>query len=305
MSLEDAQLPASLREVTPIEEGSEESLHRVNNDRSLVRRKYRAWTGTIWDDYDKNLVKSLESHCKYLLISDDDHTQDGQLHWHCFVNFINPRSMPNITRRTHWEPIKNRAQTRQYCLDKGPNFYEVGDFMVDCGNKSDWECFVNECKLKTGAEMIDGPFSRLYATYRGFAGEVYNTFKKLETIDGELSNEWYWGNPGTGKTKKAWQENPGLYCKAINKWWDGYKGEDVVLLDDWDPKHEVLVSHLKQWADRYPFRCECKGTSMMARPKKIIVTSNYSPEQCFQNEEDVAAIRRRFKVHHFQRYPDQ
>lgn len=278
--------------------------HVVGNpDRTLLRKKFKAWTGTVWDDDDKQIILNMMNECKYFLMSDDDHTQDGQLHWHCLLTFENQRVMPRLTHRTHWEPVKNRVSIRNYCLDKGPNFIEDGEITFDPGNSDDWHGFVTFCKNHCGAELIDSPFSNTYARYREFAGEVYNTFHNLDIIDGDLENDWYWGEPGTGKTKKAWEENPNLYVKAINKWWDGYKGEDVVLLDDWDPKHDVLVSHLKQWSDRYPFRCECKGTSMMARPKKIIVTSNYPIEACFQNPEDVAAIKRRFKQTHFINYP--
>lgn len=38
---------------------------------------------------------------------------------------------------------------------------------------------------------------------------------------------------------------------------------------------------------------------MFIRPKKIIITSNYSIEECFHNEQDIAAIKRRFKVTKF------
>ena len=274
-----------------------------NTDRSLARKKYRAWTGTIWLQTDYDIIKNMGDDALYLIISDEDHTQDGQLHWHCLITFKNQRVMPRITSTTHWEPVKNRSSIRQYCLDKGPNYYEIGDLTVDSANQDDWNSFVDFAKHHCGAEMINSPFSKMYAKYREFAGECFNTFMELSCIDGELQNEWYWGAPGTGKTRKAWDDNPKMYIKALNKWWDGYKGEDVVLLDDWDPKHDCLVSYLKNWADRYPFRCECKGTSMMARPKKLIVTSNYPIEQCFNNIEDVEAIKRRFKVTHFQNYP--
>ena len=267
-----------------------------NTDREQYRKRSRAWMGTIWDDKCKDLLKALSY--KYLIISDDDHTQENELHWHCLITFEQARNFPKIPN-IHWERCQSRTGARDYCLAKGNNFFEDGQLTVDTSNEADWSGFVNACKTQEPNELIDGPFSKLYAQYRGFAGEVHNRFVNLKIIDGELINEWYYGEPGTGKTKKAWNENPKLYIKPLNKWWDGYNGEDVVLLDDWDPKHDVLVSHLKQWADRYPFRAEMKGSSIMARPKKIIVTSNYSIDECFQNPQDVDAIKRRFKIHKF------
>lgn len=124
-------------------------------------------------------------------------------------------------------------------------------------------------------------------------------------MDGELQNEWIWGEPGVGKTRGVWEKYgcDGVYVKSLNKWWDGYEDREVVLLDDWDPSMKCLAFLLKAWADRYPFRAETKGGSIMIRPKRIVVTSNYSIEQCFDGP-DVEAILRRFKVVHMSRTVD-
>jgi len=42
-----------------------------------------------------------------------------------------------------------------------------------------------------------------------------------------------------------------------NKWWDGYSGQRVVLLEDF--RHADLADYLKIWTDRYPFTAEIKG----------------------------------------------
>lgn len=46
---------------------------------------------------------------------------------------------------------------------------------------------------------------------------------------------WYYGAPGTGKSHSAINDlaKP-QYRKSQNKWFDGYKGEPVIILDDLD-----------------------------------------------------------------------
>lgn len=273
-----------------------EMQHIRGGNRELRSRKSRYWMGTIWEENDKQIIKDLE--CKYRIISDDDHTEEGQLHWHCLLEFENPRQWPpSLT--THWEIPRDILNARKYCLEKGDNFIEDGYLQIRCQNGNEWKGFVEECKIKNPKELIDSPYSQLYARFRGFAGEVHNQFANLKIMDGDLQNLWLCGDAGTGKTKYAWENFDDLYVKAINKWWDGYHGQENVLLDDWDPDKKMLIGHLKIWADRYPFRAEVKGSSMMARPKRIIVTSNYTIDQCCENPEDVMALRRRFKVIRF------
>ena len=275
--------------------------HVEKNNDNLRRVRSRYWFGTIWEENDKRIIKDQET--EYKIISDDDHTKEtstypNRLHWHCLLKFKNPVQWPpSLT--THWEKPVNIIKARQYCLEKGPNYYEEGTLQIRCQNGEEWKGFVEQCKISTPKEMIDGPFSQLYARYRSFAGEVFNQFSTLTPNDGELNNLWLTGEPGTGKTRYVWNNFQDLYVKSLNKWWDGYHGQENVLLDDWDPNHKVLIWHLKIWADRYPFNAETKGSSMMIRPQKIIITSNYTIEECFENPEDVKAIRRRFKVIRF------
>ena len=47
------------------------------------------------------------------------------------------------------------------------------------------------------------------------------------------------------------------------------------------------------------FSAEVKGGSMCIRPRRIIITSNYSLEQCFGDPAVLEPLRRRFKVKHF------
>lgn len=85
--------------------------------------------------------------------------------------------------------------------------------------------------------------------------------------------------------------------KDLNKWWDGYSGEAIVCIDEFQPCHaEYLTSYLKKWVDRWPFSAEIKGGKAgVIRPSWIIVTSNHPLDNCFHGV-DLDALRSRFCV---------
>lgn len=88
---------------------------------------------------------------------------------------------------------------------------------------------------------------------------------------------WIWGPPGTGKTTFArteYAEPSQIYVKAQNKWWDGYTGQKVVVLDDLDS--DCLAHYLKIWADKWSFLGEVKGGTVAPVYETFVVTSNYS-----------------------------
>lgn len=83
----------------------------------------------------------------------------------------------------------------------------------------------------------------------------------------------------------------------MNKWWDSYIDQEEVLIDDVDYNQANWIGNfLKIWADHYPFIAEFKGGSRLIRPKKIIVTTQYSIENLFNDSELQAALNRRFRL---------
>lgn len=116
----------------------------------------------------------------------------------------------------------------------------------------------------------------------------------------ELVNEWWVGTTGTGKSRILSREYPDAFDKQLNKWWDGYQDEEVVFIEEWSPKNECTASNLKRWADYNPFSGQVKnGTLKSIRPKKIIVTSNYTIRDCFPDPRDYEPLERRFRYRYF------
>ena len=70
-----------------------------------------------------------------------------------------------------------------------------------------------------------------------------------------------------------------------NKWWCNYTGQDTVVIEEADPKNmEHLADRLKVWADLSVPRRDQGRKNRRIRPLKVIVTSNYTPEECFPTQ---------------------
>lgn len=116
--------------------------------------------------------------------------------------------------------------------------------------------------------------------------------KTLETWE----HEWIYGPTGTGKSYIARKENPGAYIKdPTTLWWNNYKGEEVVIIDDFDRYQVKQAGNMKSWLDKYPFQAQVKGGQMLIRPRKIVVTSNYHPNEIWDDEVTRSAISDRVK----------
>ena len=228
--------------------------------------------------------------------------ESGTFHHQGYIVFAQAKSLAacrKILPRAHWEVrMGTHEQAADYCKKTG-DFVETGSFVTkkEQGDKEKmrweqaWEA------AKTG-DFQDIPCDIKYR-YWGATQAIHRAHQSAPPeIDGELQNIWIYGPPGTGKSRKARDDYPDCYTKSCNKWWDGYQDEEEVLIDDLDKQHECLGHHLKIWADRYPFNAEVKGSSSSIRPKIIIVTSNYHPNQIWNDPILVEAICRRFKLVH-------
>lgn len=131
----------------------------------------------------------------------------------------------------------------------------------------------------------------------------YSTIKRIQRdyvtqpkdLDWHLPpNLWIQGPPGCGKSRWARENYPGAYMKnAATEWWDGYQGEDTVIIDDLDKYHLKQGYNLKIWLDRYAFPAQVKGYTIFIRPKTIIITSNYSMAEIWDDPITVTALQRR------------
>lgn len=271
-----------------------------------VKRRDYCFTINNYTDADLDQLRTLADSDKVrYVIYGKEVGESGTPHIQGYVYFRNQTVFSTlqkfITRAAIFACRGSPDQNIAYCSKEG-DFIEKGDKPVSQKRRGEmgkeyWEEQLTLAK-KGRVEQCD---PKLQITHFNALNGIAARYAPMPQDNDDIDNEWYYGETGSGKSYKARTENPGAYLKMCNKWWDGYTDEEVVIIEDFDKKHDVLGHHLKIWADRYAFPAEVKGSKVNLRPKKIIVTSNWHPNQIWTNEpQTLDPILRRFKVTHFQ-----
>lgn len=270
-------------------------------DSTKSSNRAKHWCFTI-NNYKPDEILPKPSDYSYMVLGDEI-AKSGTPHYQGYVCFHKQLSFATVKKLlpgAHLEVMRSTPkQASDYCKKDG-KFTEYGTLPVykntDTGaalkkRKADYELAYELAKKQ-----------QLYKIDRGMLIRYGSSLKMIQKdhpaqMDDNdyLCGVWLYGPPGVGKSRSARWLYSKAYPKPLNKWWDGYQGEDFVLMDDIEPVHHVLGHHIKQWADHYPFTAEQKGTSVRIRPKIICITSNYTIEEIWSGVMG-DAIRRRFVV---------
>lgn len=279
-----------------------------NRKKDSDKGRSRAWTGT-WNNYTAVDYDAVLNHeCTFVIVGKEV-GESGTPHLQFYIRFENAVRMNTLKKlwpKVHWEIARGSCDENvAYCSKQGaweergqrPNAEEARKR----GGEATTEKWTRAKQLALSGrinEIDDELFIRYYNVFKNIAKDYATPPADLPTPDDESGyGVWIYGPTGTGKSYTARERYPGAYMKiSNNKWWDGYQGQEAVIMDDLDKKHDYMCYNLKIWADRYAFIPESKGSSMMIRPKVIVVTSNYHPSEIWDSNSDLEPILRRFKI---------
>ena len=260
-------------------------------------KRSRAWLFTL------NNYTELQRQCliafpfaTYTIVGEEISPTTNTPHLQGYVYLPTMKSIKQMRDvcQCHWTIAKGTPQQNQtYCSKEG-RFVETGKIPASQSDKG-----------KRGADKIKEMWALAKAgRLEDLPPGQVKTWEYIHMRYGAkvsdrpiLDNLWICGPTGCGKSRRVRETHSVFYSKPMSKWWDGYAGEDVVLLDDFAPEHgKYLGYYLKIWADHYAFNGEVKGGMLRIRPKQIIITSQYTLAQCFDEPETVSALSRRFAV---------
>lgn len=245
---------------------------------------------------DEQRLRDLE--CKYIVWGREV-GESGTPHLQGYVAFTNPRTLRGASTaipRAHLEPRRGtHEQARAYSTKDG-DFEERGD-PPRMGARSDISDFLGAVRGGASILALSEEHPVEYAKYHRAAAELRGQLGDQRSSKTRV--EWYHGGTGTGKSRRAHEENDGAYWKDMSdgKWWDGYNGQEVVVFDDM--RRDTFKFHeLLRLFDRYPLRVQIKGGSTEFNSRKIIVTSSNPPELVYESrgDEDIAQLMRRIEL---------
>ena len=248
-------------------------------------------------------------------IAETEHTGEGEgtPHIQGYVYFDNQQTFSRmrilIGERAHLEKAKGSPrQNYDYCSKEGTVFASKPLSELAYGKKADFETFYGDIQNGMGVEEFQEKYPKIWFYQRDKVSAAMNdvAMKFAESWNGNLQdkNVWIWGETGLGKTRWAYSLVPTdqMLVKNVNKWWDGFTAgaTKLVLIDEFpsiEQGGDMFCNHMKKWADRNPFSAECKGYTLNINPGSffLVITSQFSIEECFRNPRDVRALQRKFR----------
>lgn len=247
-----------------------------------------------------------EGTCIYLIYGIEVCPKTKRTHHQGFCYFSGQRgSIKGVSKdlgKCHVSPCKgNIDQNIDYC-SKDENVIEMGS-RPQQGERVDLN------KLKDGIMNNTLTVDDITVT-DPMAYHMYGrTLNRLEDIAlRKLSRTemtqglWLWGTTATGKSHMAYEGfTPDTHYDFPNDngWWDGYKGQDTVIINDF--RGSILFSELLTLVDKWPKSVRRRGREPVPFiSKKVIITSCSHPSEIYHNACDstdsMDQLLRRFKI---------
>lgn len=254
------------------------------------KKRTRGWCFTSFEDNPPMVPIGAQ----YMVYGKERCPTSGNMHYQGFVYYRQPISFRNVKSQlgenVHIEASKGTVdQNVRYCTKEDAEPYVWG-VKPEQGKRSDLHGLSEAVQSGRLLEEIASDFGTQLIKYpRGvkFLRELY--LRKMKFV-GERRVVYLWGEPGSGKTRRAIQlgvETGGYYIADLAPaWFDGYDGESTIILDDFcfsDWKRTTLLRFL----DRYEVLLPVKGGSVPSCYNTVVITSNEPPPR-----HDQAVMRR-------------
>lgn len=249
------------------------------------------------------IIEKMEAlKCEAYVASLEKCPTTGKIHIQCVMHFKNARTRRGIKAETglnyiHLERMKGTwQQAADYCRanDSEGNpkpshvrlLWDYGDGPTNQGKRTDLEAVrdrINDGETVESMLIAGEDFGTIARNLKAF-DRVEDAFLCRQFRTEMTTCEWLWGPTGVGKSHRAFTgftpETHYVFEPSDNGWWDGYRGQETVILNDF--RGNLKYEELLQLVDKYPK--SVKRRNRLPMPfvsKNIIITSSLPPEQVY------------------------
>jgi hypothetical protein len=269
-------------------------------------KRARGWCFTLFNFLPLHVIRLRElgrdgSDFRYVIFGRERCPETGKRHLQGYLYRSSKATMDGVKRilgdgfrHIHLEPAKGTAaQNREYCT-KEADFEEFG-VAPSQGRRNDLAIIKSRIDEGVPEEEIARDYFGQWVIYR----RSFTAYRDLVHKPGmrtELQIYVLVGVPGVGKTRFVYEYARELGSSVYRvpdpdlKWFDGYRGEQVALIDDF--RGCSSFGFLLQLLDIYPLRVPVKGGFTWWEPIRIFITSNDDVNSWFP-EKDPSPLRRR------------
>ena len=236
---------------------------------------------------------STKKGIRYFIVGRETCPTTKKIHYQGYIAFKNAKTFKQTKRwfgldKIHIEQaVAGDKANEKYC-SKEDVIIEVGEPLQQ-GKRTDIQVAIDICK-ETGS--IGAVLDKVHNYQAVRHAELYMKYKEPAELRPDLQVINIWGASGKGKTRYVYENETNIFRPINFKWWEGYDGHDVVLLDD-IRKDFCKFHELLNLLDIYPYRVECKGGSRQLRCKKIYITTPIPLTEMYECREDIYQLERR------------
>lgn len=279
---------------------------RVNSS----AQKARNWCFTLNNYTKEELLQWRENIfqevIKYIIFGREE-GKEGTPHLQGYIELNGARGiafLKKIDPRAHWElRLGSQEQAIQYCQKEG-HFEEFGEKKATQDERKE-NLLQNQLK-KLADEIKSGKKKpEIYENYPVAAAKFPRYINDLISFKAPPRNPHrivsiHYGVPGSGKTEYVRKQSPECYeipigsSRSGSLWFDGYYGQEEVLIDDFSGK--ISLDSLLRLLHNWPAQVEIKGGHTWWNPKKVFITTNVDWREWYNydsRKDSKEALRRR------------
>lgn len=266
-----------------------------NNYPDEVKDKLGNVTKDKWLEY----IKKLK--CSYFVVGKEVAPTTGTPHLQGYMEFKSGRRFSTLAKALPgvrlFKSKGNAKQNYEYCTKEG-DFKEEGD-VGEQGRRMDLESAMTD--IKSGMKEMDFFETHPMVMFRyPKACDRFRSLCEKKSMQGFHKREVsiLWGITGSGKTRSATELYPDAFIVSkslTGLWWDGYDGEETVILDEFRDSSTSLSEFLRI-TDGYYVTVPIRGGCKTLCAKTIIITSNVDPQEWYTgcDKKSREAMFRRF-----------